>query len=56
LAAITRQQKEEIAERQQKTWPLTLADIDQIQGKPVLGAYPGVETVARGSHCMIETT
>jgi len=28
---ITRQQKKEIAERQQKAWPLTLADIDQVQ-------------------------
>jgi len=53
---ITRQQKEEIAECQQKTWPLTLADIDQVQGKPTLGAYPGIEAVARRSHCMIETT
>ena len=31
---ITRQQKKEITESQQKTWPLTLADIDQVQGKP----------------------
>ena len=33
---ITGQQEKEIAERQQETWPLSLADIDQVQNRSTI--------------------